>query len=381
MNDILDAIVQYDDLTTDQQAVLHQKLASNPELAQLFHRWRLLHSKVGEQLYNAVPDRRALVLYALAQDDTALLTDEEKGFLTGIEDDIQTSVQQHPALQDVIEQIQTCKSDFFATWNRYTGQQQATTIASRAPGGLRSISPAMLRIAATFLVLVLASASTILILRSQKIETIKTKSGEFRLVELGDGSTIRLFGKSKMTYKKALYAEDFDRSIYLNGRAFFDVTPNTQPFRVETPTALTTAIGTRFSIDANRSRTEVVLTDGQVAVDSKQRRGNVVTLSPGHMSQIERREAPSPPQPVENLTEKLSWTGLSVFRSTPLRDVAEHFSQHFDQPLTISPALSQEPFNGSFDPDTLSIDELLNTLSTAFGASYESTEDEGYLLY
>ena len=354
-------------------------MVSNPELAQLFIRWRQLKEEIGNSLSKALPNREDLVLYVLSMHDSDALTAEEKIRIDREAEKIRLALDRHPALADVLKDIETSRTDFLQTWNRHF-QTTDSSPSAHIFNLFQTKNSWTLRIAATFLVLTLASAVTFLVWRTQNVEIVKTKAGEFRIIELVDGSSVRLSEKSKLRYRKTAFDGDLDRSIFLNGRAFFDIAPHSNPFTVETPTALTKAIGTRFSIDAGRSVTEVVLTHGQVTVDSRQRNGHLMTLSPGQYSRIARRKPPTEPESVENLTEKLSWTGLSVFRNTPLREVVVHFSEHYDLPLSVSATLAPEPFNGSFDPDTLSVDELLETLSIAFDASYEDLGDQGFVL-
>ena len=380
MNNLLDVIAHYDEMLPEQQAALQEAIASNPELNRLFVRWRRFQHDVAESMNQAVPDRERLVLHALSLQYADLLTPEERESVESEEESIKTAIARHPAFQDIVKDIQMACDDFGVLWSRHEKIARSSDHKTLYPPGQPRIIP-FFRIAAALLILISVSAVVFLMIRNQRIETIKTRPGELRIIELIDGSTVRLFEKSKITYKKAGFTEAFDRSIYLSGRAFFDVIPTSEPFTVETQTARTTAIGTRFSIDANRSFTEVVLTNGQVSVDSKRRSGHAVTLTPGQYSRIERRLPPSAPEHVQNLTDKLSWTGLAVFRDTPLEDIVAYFSRHFEQNLTVSPDLASEPFNATFDPDTLSVAELMNTLAIAFDATYDSTATEGHILY
>ena len=383
MNNLLDVIAHYDEMLPEEQTALQEAIASNPELARLFIRWRRFQHDVADSMNEAIPDRERLVLHALLLQNADLLTSEERESAEADEDRIKAAVARHPGFQDIVKDIQLAGEDFGLLWSRHEKMARpfnsSHKTAPYSPGQTRILP--LFRIAAALLILVSISAVVFLMVRNQRVETVKTRPGELRIIELVDGSMVRLYEKSKITYRKAGFTEAFDRSIYLSGRAFFDVTPTSEPFTVETQTARTTAIGTRFSIDANRSFTEVVLTNGQVSVDSKRRSGHTVTLAPGQYSRIERRLPPSEPEQVQNLTDKLSWTGLAVFRETPLEDIVAYFSRHFEQTLTVSSELASEPFNATFDPDTLSVAELMNTLAIAFDATYDSTTTEGHILH
>ena len=67
MNDVIDAIIYYDELTTDQQIALRSTLEVDNDLLQLFNRWQRLKRDIRDSLHASLPDRNLLVLYALQQ--------------------------------------------------------------------------------------------------------------------------------------------------------------------------------------------------------------------------------------------------------------------------------------------------------------------------
>ena len=87
-------------------------------------------------------------------------------------------------------------------------------------------------------------------------------------------------------------------------------------------------------------------------------------------------EAPSLPEQIVNMTDQLSWTGLFIFHYSPLSTVASYLGSHFDAQIDVAKSLQQEQFKASFDPDTLSLDEALGTLSIAFDARIDTLDSE-----
>ena len=155
-----------------------------------------------------------------------------------------------------------------------------------------------------------------------------------------------------------------------------------KPFKVESATALTQATGTQFSIDAQANQTEVILSNGEVQLQSNQIPGETVTLSPGQRSRVPLGKAPSLPEDILDMTNQLSWTGLFIFHYSPLTSVTTHLGSHFDVQIDVAESLTQEQFKASFDPDTLSLEEAFNTLSIAFDARIDTldTNTNSYLL-
>ena len=385
MNDVLDAIIFYDDLSTEQQEALLAALAANPQLAESFRKWRKLQQEVQSSLSAQIPNREVLVLYALAQEHPGLLTEQEHQTLEDARAGLEEAFRRHPALHYVLKDIQSAQSDFLLLWEDQAASSipettNNTFAQDRAPVTRINRRTTLYRIAATFLLLALTTTAGVLTWRSQNLEIVKTTSGEFRVVELVDGSTVRLFGKSKISYTSHTDQFAENRSVELRGQAFFDIAPNTIPFTVQTATALTQATGTKFSIEADRSLTEVILTAGQVEVSSRQRRGENILLSPGEMSRVRRRQQPSTPEQIGDLTEMLSWTGLLVFLDTPLEEVAAHLSTYYNVSVSIDPQLVNELWVATYDPDTLSVNEILDNLAISLGADVQTTGENAYLL-
>lgn len=391
MNDVLEAIIFFDDLSVEKQNALFAEIEKDPKLTRSFKRWRGLQQKVRTSLGTHLPDRNLLVLQALAQEDKSVLTADEQIALSSAKQDLDNALRIHPGLADVIQDIQHARADFLSVWDDLAN---ASDVSTPATTGAKTIAaapdreavkparrhPALSRIASVFTIFALVAAASILLWRSQNLEIVKTSPGEFKVVELTDGSTVRLFGKSKISYTK--HQDDFSkhREVELKGRAFFDVAPQTAPFVVQTSTALTEATGTRFSIEADRSLTRVILTAGQVEVSSRNRRGENILLAPGQMTRVPRRSAPSNPESIVDLTDMLSWTGLLVFHDTPLDEVAAHLSAYYNVTVDIDPQLLDEQWVATYDPDTLSVDEILDNLAATLGAQVESSGANTFLL-
>lgn len=398
MKDVFDAIIFYEDLTEAQQSQLEDALSKDPELARSFKRWRKLQREVRTSVKNHVPNRESLVLYALSKSSPAFLSTADQQHVAGASEALEAAIEAHPALNDVVQDIQNASADFLSLWDDLATSNNESHSASGTLNADRPATPPSRkdskekglgwtsrplsqRISAIFVMLALVATASILLWRSQNLEIIKTSPGEFRVIELTDGSTVRLLGRSKISYSSHDDRFSNKRSIQLRGRAFFDVAPSSSPFIVRTATALTEATGTRFSIEADLSQTKVILTSGQVAVSSRLRRGENVLLAPGEMSLVPRIAEPSQPAAMTDLTDMLSWTGLLVFHDTPLSEVAAHLSDHYNVAVTIDPALLEEQWVATYDPDTLSVNEILDNLATTLGAVVESTGENAFRLH
>jgi len=104
----------------------------------------------------------------------------------------------------------------------------------------------------------------------EKIERQENLTDKVMKLVLPDGSRIQLFARSSIEYSKT-FTKEAERSIYLNGKASFDVVKNKhQAFTVYSGGLVTTALGTSFLIRAyeNEESISVQLNSGKVMVKS-----------------------------------------------------------------------------------------------------------------
>ena len=382
MKDVIDAIIYFDELSEGQKTALQETLASDPELQRIFDRWQQLKYEVRKSLDASLPDRDHLVLYALQQNKNAYLTEEEITVLNASSQSIRKALENHPAMEMVVKDIQKAQADFLQLWPDSIEEQRPSTARIYPLKQFNILSSRISRIAAVLLVAVLFSYSAYSVWDNQRTETIRSADNSFRTIQLEDGSKVRLVGASELTFAKSGLLSSFDREVKLAGQAFFDISPDEKPFTVESATALTQATGTQFSIDAQPNETEVILANGEVMLQSNQIEGNAVTLSPGQRSLVPVGKAPSLPEDILDMTDQLSWTGLFIYHYSPLTSVTTHLASHFDAQIDVAESLTEEQFKASFDPDTLSLEEALNTLSIAFDARVDTIDSNtnSYLL-
>ncbi|MDM7955794.1 FecR family protein [Blastomonas sp.] len=212
------------------------------------------------------------------------------------------------------------------------------TFANRDRGrGIR------LAIVAGFAVL-LACAAFFMLARDTVFETA---IGEQRLVQLEDGSRIRLDTNTRINVRM-----DSERSVRLvKGRAFFDVAHDSSTsFLVSAGDARIQALGTQFEVDDTVSGTRIALVEGRVAVTTRNPSPALarVELAPGQMvnvaaSGLERVMAAD----TRSIT---AWTqGRLDFRQTPLVQAVAEVNRYARKPLRLtSTRWAQQEVNGGF---------------------------------
>lgn len=414
MEDIYQALISYRDLSPSQREWFHEQLEDRPDVADAFEQWQRLCEHVGQRLRQDMPECRLLVLYALEQEGQTQLTSDEREALDAARDDIEAALDAHPGLRDVVANIQDERADFEEVWDEHglemadderkpasdVDEIDATVGASdeaieaarsrgdgagrtdrgpRAPASQQTQTPWFRRLAAAALVVVAVGLGLFIWPRTPDQTVVEVAAGEARQVELVDGSVVRLVGETRLTYPD-VSAESFDRRVTLSyGRAFFDVQSlkSEAPFIVETPTARATVVGTQFGVRTNADSTEVVLATGKVEVSSaRDGQGTPVELQPGERSQVQRDQQPTEPEAVD-LTSSLSWTGLLVFRGTPLERMAARLEAEYDVDIQVDSALRDEGITGTFEQGQ-SLDQILRTVAATLDAQVEGSEEDGY---
>ncbi|MEJ1960797.1 MAG: FecR domain-containing protein [Gammaproteobacteria bacterium] len=93
-----------------------------------------------------------------------------------------------------------------------------------------------------------------------------TAVGEQRVIELQDGSTVRLNTQSRIAVRLSEHTRDIR---LISGEAIFKVHHDTaRPFRVHTLGAFIQAVGTEFNVYRRADRTKVAVLEGRVQISS-----------------------------------------------------------------------------------------------------------------
>lgn len=375
------------DLTPAEQADLQETLREDPALAEAFRQAQALRAQVRARLEKAgtgMPGRRMLVCHALACSGHAgALTPGERALADTNRARLDAVIAAHPALADVVRRIQADADAFEAAW---AGLAEAAPApprrTSRAFGRTdRAAQPAdrsarrALRYAArtgvALTALLFLTVAGLLMQRDRALVTVETGVGEMREVTLAGGS-VRLMEGSRLVYVHPDRRPLLRARTQLEGAAYFDVEPSDRGLRIETPTALTSVLGTTFGLRASRSETEVIVEDGVVTLASLEAPGQPVRVRAGERSRAALGGLPTTPQPAA-LEEALAWAGVTAFRATPLPRAVERLAEVFGVAARFDESLASEAVSGTFFAEDDPADAF-QTLALALGAKVVETE-------
>lgn len=358
-----------------EREALERAAADDPAVARALAQWAAVRGHVREALRADLPDDRLLALHVL---DADVLSDDEQARLA--EADLDAVAERHPGVRAVLDRLAADRDAFETIWDEAaeTSPEPVTaprrrdrTAAPPASRTRRAPSKAW-RVAVGAALVALLAVMVFVAQREPGFETVRTAAGETQSIELADGSVVHLAAASELGH--AVTAEG--RHVRLIGEAVFEVAPGEAPFTIETVTAVTTVLGTTFSVRADAAQTEVTLASGSVALAGRAALDAPVRLAPGERSRVRLGELPDAPERAE-VVDALAWTGTWHFLATPLSEIAQRIGSHHGVRISVPPALAGERVTGAFARD-VPVGETLRTLATALGVGLEGDAQSGF---
>ncbi len=184
-------------------------------------------------------------------------------------------------------------------------------------------------------------------------------------ITLSDGSYVRLAQGAHLGFPAAAGR----REVTLEGRAFFAVSPSSEPFTVRTGAGEVTVLGTRFELRADGDGLRVVVVEGAVQVADRGGRARVLA------GQVAELSGGAPPlvTTVEDVWALLDWPGgVLAFQRTPLASVARELERHFGVSVRVGdPARAHRSLTGSFQGESL--EEVVEVVCAVTGIRCQVT--------
>lgn len=175
------------------------------------------------------------------------------------------------------------------------------------------------------------------------------RGGEYFLT-LSDGTQVWLNAESEIRYP--IHFSGSKREIYLEGEAFFTVTPNKEkPFVVVSPKASVAVLGTEFNLRAypDEDNVQTTLVKGSVIMQSA-RFKQEVKLVPGEQGTLEVETGKLSKQEVNTYLYTAWKDGRFAFRDARLEDLFNILSRWYDlQVFYLNPEAKDIRFTGDIN--------------------------------
>lgn len=210
----------------------------------------------------------------------------------------------------------------------------------------------------------------------QSRHVFETDVGEQRLVQLADGSSVRLDTATRVRVRFGPGGREVDLEA---GQAMFTVARDEdRPFTVHAGETQVRALGTVFDVRRDPDRVGVTLLSGSVEVGKVSEAGRGASrLSAGQSVVVTSAGVQSRETDVASAT---GWTeGRIVFRDTPMREAVSEVNRYLTDKVALQPgALDRVPVNGVFK--TGDRDAFVSTASAVFGLRATVRPDGSVLL-
>ncbi len=221
--------------------------------------------------------------------------------------------------------------------------------------------------------------------------TVNAPMGAQQLVTLPDGSVVELNSASELTYQRGFASLPLvaaaERSVQLQGEAFFRVEKGERPFVVETFNGRVEVLGTQFNVRARAgaadATTTVTLAEGRVQVtDAAATQPPALLDAPGHQVVVrgEASDTVGATATVDNAERLWVWRAQGfAFVDAPLVDIAAELSRRFAVRITIEGGLEPTQRHTLFHQPGTTIEQVLHDLCLSASCRYR-TISQGYAL-
>lgn len=211
--------------------------------------------------------------------------------------------------------------------------------------------------------------------------TKHAEAGKMLNLVLPDGSALWLNSGSTVRFPKNM-KQAGNRTVQLDGEAFFDVKPDAaHPFVVHSQQIHTRVLGTSFNIKAwPGGRAEVAVLTGKVAVskDSAGRESAAVQLIPGQMAVSMNRSAKLYREQLAEISDANAWmSGKISFNQTPMETVFAALERKYNVHIKVVQAFSGCKLTASFGNVNLS--EVMETLKVTLALQYQIKGETVYI--
>lgn len=214
-------------------------------------------------------------------------------------------------------------------------------------------------------------------------KTITVPYAETAVIELPDGSTVEMNSGSTIQYNR-LYSFT-NRSITLNGEAYFSVEKGEEPFIVEANSSAIEVTGTEFNVRSWANdpvmETIVTVTEGHVEFYPQDITINRISLSAGQTSRLNpTMNLPAPPSSA-SADEALAWREQRlVFQEAPLITILHDLERSFDIQIELDVDDMEYDTLTAYYNQPANIETILEDICTVKGLRYTKTTN-GYRIF
>ena len=280
-------------------------------------------------------------------------------------------------IKDIIEESLKDEVDVDREWERLFSSIEKKTISKMKTRGLFL---QYLKYAAAVVLGIGVSLSTLYLTNQENLSTVGnyklvTSKGEKSYLQLPDGTRVWLNSCTTLEYVEN-YGHS-NRSIYLDGEAYFEVAKNKDlPFVVKANGIDVKAIGTAFNVSAYMEDSQLTTTlfNGKVAVQPTLTKQEVL-LEPNQVAVYDKSRNKIEVVPYDK-KQFAQWRGgFLSFEMMYLQDITKLLERNYNVVFRYeNQGIKKLRFSGSFRNNE-DLSEILNVIKTNTGIRYQILKD------
>lgn len=258
--------------------------------------------------------------------------------------------------------------DIETNWASFNRKLQTTA----QPAGIVRSYRYVFRAAAA--VLLLGGAATAwFMLKSPGEISVQTAANETNIIVLPDGTKAFINKNSNLRYAGNFGKED--RTIHLEGEAFFDVVKDEKhPFIVYTSRTKTQVLGTTFDVKAyDVQPVEVFVLSGKVAVSGQEKQSKEVVLTEGRKVTLGQDEQLS--EDAISNHDFIAWKdNIMVFNDEPIGNVIRKVEALYGVRIVADESVADYSIKTRITPDQ-PLEQVLDVIAASATASWVKEGD------
>ena len=280
-------------------------------------------------------------------------------------------------IKNIIAESLKDEVDVDREWERLFSSIEKKTISKRKT---RRLFLQYMKYAAAVVLGIGVSLSTLYLTNQENLSTVGnyklvTSKGEKSYLQLPDGTRVWLNSCTTLEY-----AENYghsNRSIYLDGEAYFEVAKNKDlPFVVKANGIDVKAIGTAFNVSAYMEDSQLTTTlfNGKVAVQPTLTKQEVL-LEPNQVAVYDKSRNKIEVVPYDKKLFAQWRGGFLSFKMMYLQDITKLLERNYNVVFRYeNQGIKKLRFSGSFRNNE-DLSEILNVIKTNTGIRYQILKD------
>lgn len=195
--------------------------------------------------------------------------------------------------------------------------------------------------------------------------------GIVKEVTLPDGTRVWLNNSATLKYPRE-FSKD-ERSVHLEGEAYFKVTKNHQkPFIVESDAMRVKVLGTTFNFKSDpRCRVaEATLIEGEIEVKGKREEGQII-LTPGQRAELNKSTGRLTVKQVDAKLDAVWHDDLIPFEKADIFTITKALERFYDVKIILSPDIRLDKTYSGVLKKKSNIESVLKSLQNSIPIDYK----------